>query len=190
MENELIKQASVPEVLFIGILIVIGIYLIVQFNTFIRLKNKIRQSKSSIEVYLNQRFDLIPNLVECVKAYTNYEEKMLTNIAQMRASYNNQERKDLAEGAKINSEFNKILAVAENSPDLKANEQFLKLQKSLEKMESQLQAARRIYNGDITLYNTTISTFPNNIFARIVGFKEESLFEIEEYKKENFKFDL
>ena len=169
MENELIKQANMPEVLFMGILIAIGLFLIVEFNTFIRLRNKIRQSKSSIEVYLNQRFDLIPNLVECVKAYTNYEEKVLTNI---------------------NSEFNKILSVAENSPDLKANEQFLNLQKSLEKMESQLQAARRIYNGDITLYNTTISTFPNNIFAKIFGFKEEALFEIEEYKKGKINIDL
>ncbi len=190
MENELIKQANMPEVLFMGILIAIGLFLIVEFNTFIRLRNKIRQSKSSIEVYLNQRFDLIPNLVECVKAYTNYEEKVLTNIAQMRVNYNNQERKDLVEGAKINSEFNKILSVAENSPDLKANEQFLNLQKSLEKMESQLQAARRIYNGDITLYNTTISTFPNNIFAKIFGFKEEALFEIEEYKKGKINIDL
>ena len=94
MENELIKQANMPEVLFMGILIAIGLFLIVEFNTFIRLRNKIRQSKSSIEVYLNQRFDLIPNLVECVKAYTNYEEKVLTNIAQMRVNYNNQERKD------------------------------------------------------------------------------------------------
>ena len=94
MENELIKQANKPEVLFMGILIAIGLFFIVEFNTFIRLRNKIRQSKSSIEVYLNQRFDLIPNLVECVKAYTNYEEKVLTNIVQMRVNYNNQERKE------------------------------------------------------------------------------------------------
>lgn len=190
MENELIENANMTEVLFMGILIVIGIYLIAEFNTFIRLRNKIRQSKSSIEVYLNQRFDLIPNLVECVKAYTNYEEKVLTNIVQMRTDYANQEKKDLEKGAELNSEFNKVLVTAESNPDLKANEQFLNLQKSLEKMESQLQAARRIYNGDITLYNTTISTFPNNLFAKIFRFKEESLFEIEEYKKGKINIDL
>ena len=98
--------------------------------------------------------------------------------------------KDLKKGEQLNSEFNNLLAVGESNPDLKASEQFLNLQKSLIKMESQLQAARRVYNGDVTLYNTTISEFPNNIFASIFNFKEEELFEIEEYKKENIKIDL
>ena len=83
-----------------------------------------------------------------------------------------------------------LLAVGENNPNLQASEQFVSLQRSLEKMESQLQAARRVYNGDVTLYNTSISTFPSNIFASIFGFKQEDLFEIEEYKKENINIDL
>ena len=169
------------------LLILILIFIMIEFNTFIRLRNKIKHSKSGIEVYLNQRFDLIPNLVECVKGYTKYEEQTLSKITNLGSQYNNAKNKDLKLGEELNNEFNNLLAVGESNPDLKASEQFLNLQRSLEKMESQLQAARRIYNGDVTLYNTTISTFPNNFFAGIFGFKEEDLFQIEEYKKENVK---
>ena len=114
----------------------------------------------------------------------------MSKIASLRAQYNKDKNKDLKKGAELNNECNNLLGIAESNPDLKASEQFSNLQKSLEKMESQLQAARRIYNGDVTLYNTTISTFPNNIFARIFNFKEEELFETEEYKKENIEIDL
>lgn len=169
------------------LLFLILIFTMIEFNTFVRLRNKIKHSKSGIEVYLNQRFDLIPNLVECVKGFTKYEEQTLSKITNLRSQYNNAKNKDLKLGEKLNNEFNNLLAVGESYPELKASDQFMNLQKSLEKMESQLQAARRIYNGDVTLYNTTISTFPNNFFARIFGFKEEKLFEIEEYKKENVK---
>ena len=177
--------------IILGIIIVIILLIfIIEFNTFVGLRNKIKQSKSGIEVYLNQRFDLIPNLVECVKGYAKYEQQTLSKITSLRAQYNNDKNKDLIKGAELNNECNNLLGIAESNPDLKASEQFSNLQKSLEKMESQLQAARRIYNGDVTLYNTTISTFPNNIFARIFNFKEEELFETEEYKKENIEIDL
>lgn len=170
------------------VIVVLVLGMIIEFNTFIRLRNKIKQSKSAIDVYLTQRFDLIPNLVECVKAYSNYEESVFTKIAALRSEY--YKSKDLKTGKELNTEFNNLLAVGESNPDLKASEQFLTLQKSLIKMESQLQAARRVFNGDVTLYNTTISSFPNNIFATLFNFKEEELFEIEEYKKENIKVDL
>lgn len=176
-------------VTILGIIVVIAfLYVILVFNTFTRLKNRIKHSKSSIDIYLTQRFDLIPNLVRIVKEYARYEETVYTNISKLRAQYN--DTKSLEKGKELNTEFNKLLAVGENNPNLKASEQFLNLQKTLIKMESQLQAARRVYNGDVTLYNTTISTFPNNIFAPAFGFQSEELFEIEEYKKENIKLDL
>lgn len=174
--------------LIVVFLLVLVALIAFEFNKFIVLKNKIKQSKSSIEVYLNQRFDLIPNLVECVKGYAKYEESVYTKIAQMRSQFSN--AKDLKIGSKLNSEMKQILAIGENNPELKASEQFVNLQKNITKMESRLQAARRIYNGDVTLYNTAISTFPANIFASIFGFKKENLFEIEEYKKENIEIDL
>ena len=132
--------------ILITLVIIILFFIVIEFNTFVNLKNKIKQSKSSIDIYLTQRFDLIPNLVECVKVYMKYEESVFTKIAELRAEYNNS--KDLKKGEQLNSEFNNLLAVGESNPDLKASEQFLHLQKSLIKMESQLQAARRVYNGD------------------------------------------
>jgi len=172
------------------IVLLLIVFVVIEFNKFVVLKNKIKQSKSSIEVYLNQRFDLIPNLVECVKGYAKYEESVYSNIAKLRSEYSNEKSKNLKKASELNSKCNSLLAVGENNPNLQASEQFVGLQKTLEKMESQLQAARRVYNGDVTLYNTAISTFPSNIFALIFGFKQEDLFEIEEYKKENINIDL
>ena len=97
---------------------------------------------------------------------------------------------DLKLGASLTHDLYRIMGVAENYPELKASEHFLMLQRELIKMESQLQAARRIYNGDVTLYNTAISTFPAIIVSKLFGFKEMELFEIEEYKKENVDVDL
>ena len=93
----------------------------------------------------------------------------------------------LEKATELNNNINKILVVAENYPELKASEQYLNLQKNLSKVESQLQAARRIYNKDVTNYNTKIESIPNNIIAAVFGFKKAKLFQIEEYKKENIK---
>jgi LemA protein len=144
----------------LGLLLILVIY---EFNKFVTLKNKVKQAKSTIEVYLNQRFDLIPNLVECVKGYMAHEQETFAKIAEMRSAYNSEKNKDLKKGAALNSEFNRIMAVGEDNPDLKASEQFLSLQKTLTKIESQLQAARRIYNNNVTKYDTEIETVPTNL---------------------------
>ena len=169
------------------ILIVLAIFIILEYNICVRLRNKVKQAESSIDVYLNQRFDLIPNLVECVKGYKIYEERLLTKLVEKRNIY--KDNPNLKEATDLNSEMLSLVGVAEGYPSIKANEQFLKLQEALTRMESQLQAARRIYNGDVTVYNTKITTFPTNIIAKIFNFREEDLFEIEEYKKE-MKIDL
>ena len=146
--------------------------------------NTVKKSRSGIDIYLNQRFDLIPNLVECVKEYTKYEKEILENTTKLRSEYL-KNTKNIKKAEELSNSINKIIAIAENYPNLKANEQFLNLQNSLKKIESQLQAARRIYNNDVTEYNTFIKSVPTNIIAGIFGFKEEELFTIEEYKKEN-----
>ena len=171
------------------IVIILILYVLKKYNTLVKTKNKVKQAKSTIDVYLNQRFDLIPNLVECVKGYAQYEKETLENITTMRAKYLNGNR-NLKEAEKINNGMNHIVAVAENYPELKASEQFLNLQKNLSKMESQLQAARRIYNNEVTHYNTKISTVPTNLLAMLFGFQPEELFQIEEYKKENINVDI
>ena len=173
----------------LGIIIVLVIIVFGMYNGLITAKKKVEQSYSTIDVYLTQRFDLIPNLVECVKAYTKHESELFENIAKMRTSYMN--TKDLTEAEKLDSECNKLIAYIENYPELKASEQYLSLQQKLSKIESQLQAARRLYNGDVTRYNTKISVVPTNIIAGLCGFKEAKLFEIEDATaRENVKIDL
>lgn len=175
-------------ILFIVLVILLSV--LKMYNDFIKLKNKIKQSESGIDVYLNQRFDLIPNLVECVKLYTKYETETLDKIVELRNSYNQNNGLDFEKATELNNNINKILVVAENYPELKSSEQYLNLQKNLSKVESQLQAARRIYNNDVTNYNTKIDTVPANIIAAIFGFKKADLFQIEEYKKENINIEL
>lgn len=170
------------------IVIVLLIVVLIQYNSLINLRNKVKQAKSGIDIFLNQRFDLIPNLVECVKGYSKHEKEIFENISQLRAEY--VKSKGLKQAEKLNNGINEIMALAENHPDLKASEQYLNLQKNLSKIESELQAARRIYNMEVTNYNTAISVVPKNIVANMFGFKEEELFEIEDNKRENIKVNF
>ena len=171
-------------IIAIIIISILGIY-----NNLVKLKNKVKQAESGIDVYLNQRFDLIPNLVECVKGYSKYEKDVFEEIAKLRSDYMNKQ-KDFKSAENLNNKMNELIAIAESYPDLKVGEQYLNLQKNLTKIESQLQAARRIYNNEVTNYNNKICVIPSNIVAKIFGFEEASLFEIEEYKKENINIKL
>lgn len=186
MNDEILK---IMIIILIAIIFIIVLFLLIAYNKIINLKNRVKQSKSGIDVYLNQRFDLIPNLVECVKAYSKYETELFENITQLRSQYNKNEKSNFEQAQELDAGINKILAIAENYPDLKASNQYLNLQNNLVRLESQLQAARRIYNNDVTNYNTTIQSVPINIIANMFKFEEEELFEIEEYKKENLKID-
>ena len=165
-------------------LVVIAILIILiikEYNKIIKLQNKVKSSESGIDIYLNQRFDLIPNLVECVKGYAKHEKQLLENITKQRTEY--AKNQNLKKAGELNKSLNKVIAIAENYPELKASEQFISLQNNLVKMESQLQAARRIYNTDVQRYNSAIQTVPSNIVAGIFGFKEKEFFQIEEYTK-------
>ncbi len=174
--------------ILIGIIVFIVAWFLFTYNGLVTRKNKIKQAKSSIDVYLTQRFDLIPNLVECIKGYMKYEKSVMEKVTTLRSQYT--KTKDFKSGAELNIICNSMLGLAEKYPDLKASEQFLVLQKSLSKMENQLQAARRIYNSEVTVYNTKIATVPTNLIAGIFGFKEEMLFEAEIGAKDNLVVEL
>lgn len=169
----------------IWILIILVIYVFAKYNSIIQNRNKVKQAASGIDVYLTQRFDLIPNLVECVKGYIKHEKEILTEITKARAIY--LENKNLKEGEELNKKCNMIIAVAEEYPELKSSEQFLNLQKNLSKMENQLQAARRVYNAEVNTYNNSIQKFPGNIIASLFNFKEEEYFEAEYSARENIE---
>lgn len=171
-----------------SIVIIVLAFIAGTYNKLIKLSNKAKQSKQGIDIYLKQRFDLIPNLVECVKAYAKHEKETLEKVTELRKDYDKDQ--SLKQGEIVNNELNKIIALAESYPELKASENYLNLQKNLTKMESQLQAARRIYKSDVTRYNTAIQTIPSNIIAGLFGFKEKELFEIEDSQKNNIDINI
>ncbi len=156
-------------------LAIIFIYFLIIYNVMIKRKNEVEHAKSSIDVYLTQRFDLIPNLVTCVKEYAKYEEKIFEEITELRTEY--LKTKELSNGEKLEKELNDVILTVENYPELKANEQFLNLQKNLAKMENQIQAARRIYNNEVEKYNNVINIFPNTILAKLLKFKTAEFFQ-------------
>lgn len=174
----------------VAILIVIIFLVIVLsvYNSLVRKRNAVKQSRSSIDVYLTQRFDLIPNLIETVKGYAAHEKEIFESITKLRSEYN--QTRDLNKASALNNQIDRILLIGENYPELKSSANFLNLQKNLARMEDQLQAARRLYNIDVTAYNTSLQTFPTNLIANAFKFKEEKLFELEAGKDTNIKVSL
>lgn len=175
-------------IIILVVVVVILLFIIIQFNSIKSLQNKVKQSRSGIDVALEKRFDLIPNLIECVKGYCEHEEKVLTEITKARSEY--LQNKSLANGEAVNNKCSDVLLLAEKYPALKASEQFLELQAQLERTESGLSAARRLYNSDVTMYNTKIQVFPASIIAGFMGAKPENFFEAEEAAKKNVKVQI
>jgi len=172
------------------ILFIINLIIFIMYNKLVKLQNKVKKSKANIEIYLNKRFELLPNLVECVKGYSKYEGNTLEEIVTLRNNYNSQKNISIKDAGKINNELSRYLAVVENYPELKANTQYLSLQSELSRIENELESSRRIYNDDVTRYNTIIETVPSNIVASIFAFRKTDLFQIEEHKKENIKINM
>ncbi len=172
------------DIIVIIALIVVAIIVIAivsTYNVLVEKEKKIERNNSLVDVYLKKRFDLIPNLVETVKGYTKYEGETLENLVKLRNSF---EDGDYKAGEKLNDTYNKLIALTENYPKLKASENFLQLQKELTKVENEIQAARRLYINDVTNYNTKIEKFPHMIFALFIGARPMKLlsFATEEVK--------
>ncbi len=160
---------------------VVVIYLIAIFNRLIRQRNMVREGWSGIDVQLRRRTDLIPNLVETVKAYAAHERSLFEDITTKRASSiaaSDVKGQANAERA-LSGSLGRLLAVAEAYPELKANENFLKLQSQLAEIEDQIQMSRRYYNGSVRNLNISIQSFPDILVARPLGFREEPFFELE-----------
>ena len=175
--------------IILAIVVILVIAIISMYNGLVSARVKVDNAWSQIDVQLQRRFDLIPNLVECVKGYSKHEKSIFTEIANLRSAYMKQP-KNIKSAETLNNKMNQLIAVAENYPELKASEQYLNLQKNLTKIESQLQAARRIYNLEVTNYNTKLDVVPSNLIASLFGFEHAQLFEIEDYKRENINIKI
>lgn len=159
---------------------------IVIYNRLVALRQTRLNAFADIEVQLNMRHDLIPNLVETVKGYASHEKGLLENVTQARSQAmqaRNVNDKIGAEAA-LGGALMNLLAVAENYPDLKANENFGRLQSELSDIENKIAAARRFFNNATNEYNTGIEQFPAVILARMFGFGKEQFFEIDQAKRE------
>ncbi len=171
--------------LLIFLLFVFLIYIVIVYNGFIKRKLRVKEAWADIEVQLKRRCDLIPNLVETVKGYMAHEKEVFEKVTESRARVlsSTSQKEKLEADNQLSQTLKTLFAVAENYPELKANQNFLELQKELVNTEDKIQASRRFYNSTVRDYNISLKIFPNNIFAKIFGFKEEPLFEIEEAKE-------
>jgi len=167
----------------IGIVVVLAIAGVVSYNRFVSQRNLIRNAWANIDTELRRRYDLIPNLVETVKGYAAHERGVFEEVARTRsaaaATTGTPAQQAAAEGPFV-SALRQLFAVAENYPDLKANQNFLALQQELANTEDRIQAARRFYNNNVQAYNARIKQFPAMFIARMGGFTEEQFFEVEE----------
>jgi len=158
------------------------------YNTLIARKNDVMRTFSSIDVLMKKRYDLIPNLVETVKQYMGYENKLLTEVTELRGramSAGSASEERLKLDSLLGQKLGTIMVVAENYPDLKANQSFNMIQQTWKELEDQLVNARTTYNTSVTNYNNTVEMFPTNLMATMMEYKTKNLFEIIPEEKEN-----
>lgn len=156
---------------------VVALWLVYTFNRLVTLRNRSKEALSDIDVQSKRRYDLIPNLVEAVKGYMKHEKSVLENVTKARAQVSGGSALDRADAEdRLSNVLKTLFAVAENYPQLKANENFLELQRELSDTENKMQAARRFYNSTVRDLNTKIETFPTNLIARILGFSAMEFF--------------
>ena len=174
----------VPVLVVVGVIVVliaaIGIYLWATYNSLVQLGVRVDEAWSDITVQLKRRADLIPNLIDTVKGYAAHEKAVFENVTRARAetlSASSPGEAGAAEGH-LQQALKSLFAVAEAYPQLQASQNFLQLQSSLVDTEDKIQASRRFYNGGVRELNTKIKVFPNNLFARNLGFTEREFFEV------------
>lgn len=184
---------AIGGIIIAAIVVILIIWIIASYNGFIKAKNNVEESFSTMDVYLKKRYDLIPNLVETVKGYAKHESETLNRVISAR---------NMAEGAstiedKIQGEnmltgtLRSLFAVAENYPDLKANQNFLELQGQLKQVEEDIANARKYYNAIVKIFNNKCEMFPSNILAGIFHFEKKPMFEVEaEDERKNVKVEF
>ncbi len=171
--------------ILIAILIIIGLFFMIGYNSLVRLKKMVQNAWSQIDVQLKRRHDLIPNLVNSVKGYMDYEKDTLQKVMEARnKALNAGSISEKIESEKnLNGVLGRLFAVMENYPDLKANQNVQSLMKELSETENKISYSRQFYNDIVTKYNTKTELFPSNIIASMFNFKEFDLFKIESEEK-------
>ena len=165
------------------ILLILLIWVIAIYNRFVSIRQHLRESWADVDVELKRRYDLVPNLVNAVKGYAAHEQTLFQEVADARSrAMANDDRPDRqsADEQRFERGVNRLMAVAEAYPDLKANSNFLALQEELTNTEDRIAAARRFYNGNVREMNQLCLTFPSNLLAGLFGFSQQGFFEVDE----------
>ena len=178
--------------IIIIILVILLICASITYNSLVKLYNRVKEAFSTMDVYLKKRWDLIPNIVETVKGYSKQEKETLTEVVKIRSnSYDDMNINDKVNvNTKLSGDINKLMALAEAYPELKANENYLDLSNKLTEIEEDIANSRKYYNGSVRIYNNKVEMFPSNIIAKIFGFKSKKMFGISEDEKQNIKIEL
>ncbi len=180
------KKGTIIGLVVLGIIVIFGIYAIGSYNKMKVSAENVNTKSGDIDVYLQRRADLIPNLVSTVKGYIQHEEKVISDITTARENLIN--AKDMSEKASADSELtnaiNNLLVVVENYPDLKANTNFINLQDELAGTENRIATARKDYNDAVKEYNSLIIKFPNNIIASMFNLEKADYFKADDAKTE------
>lgn len=179
---------SIIVIVILVLVVVLVISVVSMYNGLIRRRNEVDNAFGGMDVQLKKRYDLIPNLVATVKQYATHEKDLLTKVTEMRAQatsgkLSNDEK--VALDNQISAGMKSIMVAVESYPDLKANENFMNLQRTLNEVESQISAARRTFNAVITLYNNGIQTFPQSIIAGMMNMQRKEVFVIPETERQN-----
>ncbi|HOW14012.1 LemA family protein [Methanosarcina sp.] len=174
------------------IIVILGLLFVIMYNDLIKQRNRVENAWSQIEVQLKRRYDLIPNLVETVKGYAKHEKTLFENITKARAAVMSAHNvNETAEASNyLSSTLKSLFAVAENYPELKANQNFMQLQKDLMETENKIAYSRQFYNDTVMKYNISIQTIPKNIVASLTGFTKKDLFETLEGERETPKVEF
>ncbi|MDH4944250.1 LemA family protein [Sulfurimonas sp. C5] len=170
------------------IAIVAGIILVLMYNSLVSKKNQVENIFASIDTQLKKRYDLIPNLVASVSKYMEHEKSLLEEVTKLRSEANKPNISDhdkIQLDAKITSALGSIMVAVENYPDLKANENVMHLQRTLNEVEEQISAARRAYNQAVTDYNNAIEMIPTNFMASLMNYVRKEVFEIPDTQRQN-----
>ncbi|MDH3195484.1 MAG: LemA family protein [Hyphomicrobiales bacterium] len=162
----------------------VAFYAVTLYNKLVKTRQMSEEGWSGIDVQLKRRADLIPNLIETVKGYAGHEREVFERVTELRAQVGKVPQGDVAERGKLegllSGAIGRLLAVAENYPDLKANENFLELQETLADVENEIQMSRRYYNGAVRNLNVMVESFPSNLVAGQFGFEKRDYFEIDD----------
>lgn len=180
----------------IAILIIVGVLLIVAavvrcYNGMVVLRNRVENQGAQIEVQLKRRADLIPNLIETTKGYASYEQQTLTQVTELRSKVLSatSPAESYKAGEALGHEVSRMLAIGEKYPELKADTNFLQLQKELADTEDKIVKARQFYNDTVTKYNTAIMMFPRSVFAGMFGFKKMELLEASDSERQAIRMN-